>query len=226
MKTKLFAMTEQIGASLPAAEAARPPSSTSRTATFFPLGFPMEITTNSGDVLEAAAESWGNFVQTSDESPARLDIHVEAGPAQIPGPPRFQWRGHLMSIVSDAANFAVCDFRANCAFFWINAAVAANRGFLRYYFLDAAALTLVQQSHLAPLHGGLVARNGRGVLLCGESGAGKSTLAYACARAGWTLIADDGTFLVRRHAACYGIGNYRAIRLRDGARRLFPELAG
>lgn len=219
-------MTEQISASISAANAAVPPSSLLRTATFFPLGFPMEIATNSDEVLEAAAESWAIFPQTSNDPPVRLEVQVQENNAPLPLPPKFQWRGHLMSIVSDAANVALCDFRSNCALLWITAPVAANRGFLRFYFLDSAVLTLIQQRHLAPVHGGLIARNGRGVLLCGESGAGKSTLVYACARAGWTLIADDGTLLVREHAARYAIGNFRAIRLRDGARRFFPELAG
>lgn len=218
-------MMERTDRFFTASEQLQPPVALTTTATFFPLGFPLEITTNSAEVMEAASEGWGNFVQVYEEAPARVHIQVQPGSAHLPGAPTFRWEGHLMSIVSDAANVAICDLRANCAYLWITEGVAAHRAFLRYHFLDAAVLTLIQQSHLAPLHGGLVARDGRGVVLCGSSGAGKSTLAYACARAGWTLIADDGTYLIRRHPGCYGIGNFQAIRLRDGARQLFPELA-
>jgi hypothetical protein len=41
------------------------------------------------------------------------------------------------------------------------------------------------------LHAGLVARDGRGVLLAGPSGTGKSTTALACASAGFAYLADD-----------------------------------
>ena len=41
------------------------------------------------------------------------------------------------------------------------------------------------------LHGALVARNGRGVLLLGRGEAGKSTLACALWQRGWTLLGDD-----------------------------------
>jgi len=62
-------------------------------------------------------------------------------------------------------------------------------------------------------------------LLCGDSFAGNSTLAYACARAGWTYVTDDGTFLVRNRADRYAVGNPHFIRFREDARQLFPELA-
>ncbi|MEO7144700.1 MAG: hypothetical protein ABI165_14475 [Bryobacteraceae bacterium] len=210
----------------PAADSILGDSFLSQCAMFYPLGFPMELTTNSISVVEAAAEGWHLFRPTFDAQPARIRLGVRGDGGPLPAPPEFQWRGNLMSIISARGNFMVCDFRSNSAFGWVSRAVAADRGFLRYYFLDAAILSLVQQNHLAPVHGGLVARNGRGVLLCGESLAGKSTLTYACARAGWTFVTDDGTSLVRQRHDRYGIGNPYAIRLRNGARHLFPELAG
>jgi hypothetical protein len=72
----------------------------------------------------------------------------------------------------------------------------------------------------------LIARGDCGVVLCGDSFAGKSTLAYASARAGWTYISDDGTFLVRDRSDLYAVGNPHFIRFREDARELFPELAG
>jgi len=219
-------MPEQIDNQLHAVDSPASDFALLRNARHYPLGFPMDLTTNSADVLKAAAESWQLFSSAFNETPVRICLRVHDGDARLPAPPKFQWHDHLMSIISDTGNFVICDFRSNFAFGWVTPAVAANHGFLRYYFLDAATLSLVEQSHLAPLHGAFIARQGRGVVLCGHSFAGKSTLAYACARAGWTLIADDGTFLVRDHADRYGIGNPHTIRLRNGARHLFPELAG
>jgi serine kinase of HPr protein (carbohydrate metabolism regulator) len=87
-------------------------------------------------------------------------------------------------------------------------------------------MTLVVAAHLAPVHGALVTRQGIGIALCGDSVAGKSTLAYACARSGWTLICDDGTFLIRKSTDRFAVGNPYNMRFREDARRLFPELAG
>jgi hypothetical protein len=44
---------------------------------------------------------------------------------------------------------------------------------------------------LQAVHAGLVARNGRGVLIPGSSGSGKSTAALACLGAGYTYLGDD-----------------------------------
>jgi len=70
----------------------------------------------------------------------------------------------------------------------------------------------------------LIGRNGIGVALCGESMSGKSTLAYACARAGWQYISDDGTYLLRKESGRYAIGEHHSVRFREDARELFPEL--
>ena len=62
-------------------------------------------------------------------------------------------------------------------------------------------------------------------MFCGDSFAGKSTLAYACARAGWTYVSDDGTFLVRDRDDRFAIGDPYSIRFRTDAPALFPELS-
>ncbi|MGH9613451.1 MAG: hypothetical protein ACRD4P_10260, partial [Bryobacteraceae bacterium] len=191
-----------------------------------PLGFPLELATNSDDVIEASLENWSLFAPAFDQPPMRLSLGVAgSGESRLPAMPEFRSRGHLMSIVSDSANSVVCDLSRGFAFGWVTPATAADHGFLRYHFLDAAILTLTEQLYLAPIHGALIAQNGCGVVLCGESFAGKSTLAYACARSGWTFVADDGTSLVRNAPGCYGIGNPHIIRFRGSSRRFFPELA-
>ena len=130
-----------------------------------------------------------------------------------------------MSVIADSENLLVCDFERGVVAGWITRAVAADHPFLRYRFLTCAANMLIEQAALAPIHGALIARRGHGVVLCGESFAGKSTLAYACARAGWTYVTDDGTHLVRNRADRYAVGDPHTLRLREDARDLFPELA-
>jgi hypothetical protein len=192
---------------------------------FFPLGFPLDLETNSPDVIQAAQGGWGHFSKAFDEAPVRLALGVTDSDSMPLERSTFRSREHLMFVVADSENFFTCDFNASFAFGWITRAVAADQPLLRYRVLSAAAHMLVEQSALAPLHGALLMRNGCGVMLCGDSFAGKSTLAYACARAGWTYVSDDGIFLVRNRADRYAIGDPHTIRFREDARHLFPELA-
>jgi hypothetical protein len=60
--------------------------------------------------------------------------------------------------------------------------------------------------------------------LCGDSGAGKSSLAYAGARAGWTYVCDDASYLPLNCSDRLVIGNRHKIRFRSQGIRLFPEL--
>jgi hypothetical protein len=190
----------------------------------YPLGFPLQLESNSESIIQAARESWAQFPPAFDEPPVRLSLGVSGYGGECPPPPVFLSREHLLSIVSDSGNSLMCDLAQGFGFGWVTEWVAAARPFLRYHFLDAAVLTMVGELYLTPVHGGLVERHGHGILLCGQSFAGKSTLTYACARSGWTLISDDGTFLVRRRRDRYGIGNPYSIRFREDARIFFPEL--
>jgi hypothetical protein len=65
---------------------------------------------------------------------------------------------------------------------------------------------------------------GKTVLLCGDSGAGKSSLSFACARRGWTFLADDSVSLIRSRDDRFVIGNPYSMRFREASVELFPEL--
>ena len=193
---------------------------------FYPLGYPLVLETNSHDVLQAADECWGAFEGMFDQDPVRVCLGVAKGDSDSPAPAAIiRAREHLMSIVADPENFMLCDFDRGFAFGWVTRRTAADRPLLRYQFLAAGGGTLAQQRAFAPLHGALVMRNGSGVLLCGDSCAGKSTLAYACARTGWSYVSDDGTFLVRGRDDRFAIGDPHGIRFRPDAPGFFPELS-
>jgi len=194
--------------------------------TFYPLGYPLVLQTNSVEVIAAASEGWGAFRQTFDEAPVRFCLGVlEGDGGALPLESVVRSREHMMSIVADPENFVVCDFNRGFAFGWVTENTAADHPLLRYRFLISGAATLIDQRAFASLHGALVVRNGVGVMLAGNSFAGKSTLAYACARAGWTYVSDDGAFLVRERDDRYVVGDPHTIRFRPDAPELFPELA-
>jgi len=193
--------------------------------TFYPLGFPFELETNSPDVIAAASEGWGTFAAQFNETPVRLCLAVTDSETPLLTPKSiFASREHLMSMYGDAANFLIFDFRRGFGFGCITRGTAADHPLVRYRFLTAA-LMLVEQRYLAPLHGALIVKNGRGVMLCGETLAGKSTLAYAACRAGWAYVTDDGVSLVRGRSDLFAVGDYLSLRLREDARRFFPEIA-
>jgi len=195
-------------------------------AVLYPLGFALEITTNSSEVIAGARESWGHFPRVFAERPLQLRVAVmgAGNKAQLSAPAYRAWL-NLMIAVADAENFTVCDLRSGVAFSWLTQAALADRLYLRYYFLEGPALSMLQHQYLVPVHAACVNFAGRGVLLCGDSGAGKSSLAYACARRGWTFIADDTISLIRAQRERRVIGNPYRIRFREAGVELFPELS-
>lgn len=198
-------------------------------ATFFPLGFPVEIATNSRAVLAAAKQSWGLFRSRFFHPPLllRLGVASDANASfDLPAATVCRGRGHLMSHIADAFNFVHCDLNAGFAFGWITPETAESTLYFRYHILEAAALTMVAALRAAPLHAACVTMSGHGMLLCGDSGAGKSSLSFAAARAGWTFTCDDASYLALGRNDRMIVGNCHQIRLRDSGSQLFPELEG
>lgn len=194
-------------------------------ATYYPVGFRLDLATNSHDVLEAAAEAWGSFRAAFDGPPLELRVTVQEQGERAPVPV-FRGQRHLFSIVADRDNLAAFDPQSLFGFCCVSAKTAANHQWLRWHFLEGVIYMMLAQRHVVPVHGGCVSQHGSGVLLCGVSGAGKSTLAYACARAGWTFIADDTVLLLAESDDRVGIGRPHQARFREDAAELFPELAG
>jgi hypothetical protein len=189
---------------------------------YYPLGFALQLQTNSAEVLEAAEATWGGRPQAFEKSPLQLRVIVESG-GEHPLQPVYRAQAHLMSIVSDQQNFAVCDYSRKFAFCRLNEAGVQDQSFISYYFLEAIANFTLTQLYLTPVHAACVARKGQGVLLSGASGAGKTTLAYFCAKNGWTYVSDNESWLVRAGGRML-LGNPRRLRFRESAVELFPEL--
>ncbi len=193
-------------------------------AEFYPLGFPLRIATNSPAVLEAAQESWSGWTRAFDRPPIdmRVIVHLD-GPVPA-GEPVYRAQGNLFNIVADSANFATCDVAKGYCFSCVTPAVASALYF-RNHMLETMAYFTLDYLYITILHAACVARNGRGVLLCGEPGAGKSCLAYACVKRGWTLLSDDFAALLRDPGTNVVIGRPQRMRFRPEAFDLFPELS-
>ena len=193
--------------------------------TLYPLGFPLEVATNSGEVICSAQESWASYPQVFSREQVRLRIAVADGnPSAPPPPPSFRAQEHLLAIVADQANFAVCDLRGGAGFAWLTGAAVSDRDYLRFHFLEAMGYSILSSMHLTSLHAACVCLDGCGVLLCGSSGAGKTSLAWACARRGFTFVSDDASSLVRGSPGRTVVGKPTQFRFRGAAGELLPEL--
>jgi hypothetical protein len=178
-------------------------------------------------VLNAAHASWAGLPKRFDEPPLELRCVVSEGAApDCPPPPVVRAQRNLALWAADAENSWCCDMVAGFGAAWVTERLAENARYLRYHVLEAMAYSLLGSLHVVPLHAACVALAGRGVLLAGDSGSGKSSLAYACARRGWTYIADDSSNLVRRGRTRTVLGNPRLFRFRAAAGALFPEFQG
>jgi hypothetical protein len=192
---------------------------------FYPLGFPVEIATNSADVLEAAEENWKSFDRVFNTPPVELRIAVLDGHgSECPPPPTCRGQRNLVMFVASPNDFAVCDLTTGFASCWLSARTVKNGAYLRYHFLDAMALLLIEALYLTPIHAACVAFHGHGLLLCGDSGAGKSSLSFACARRGWTFVSDDASFLVRGGKHSLVVGDPSHLHFRESATELFADL--
>ncbi len=192
---------------------------------FYPRGFPLSIRTNSQEILAAARESWQDSPKLFSVPPIRLDMGVLPAVTSHPlSIPVCRGRENIVCCVADSQNFCMCDVRRGFGFCWLSEHAVAHHAYLRYHFLEAAALSLVTAKYLTAIHGACIAWRGRGVLLCGESGAGKSSLSFACARRGWTFLSDDATCLLRGRKGRKVIGNPQHIHFRQSALELFPDL--
>lgn len=192
---------------------------------FHPLGYPVEIASDSEIALRAACGLWSTWPALferagSDAAPLRIEVRVHKG-AVPTRPPRFE---NPARFVCDPINFAEFNIGSRSGLISISESALASICF-RHHFLEALALTALDAIFFTPLHAACVASDRVGVLLCGDSGAGKSSLAYACAQRGWTLVSDDAVHLAPGPERI-GVGGSNIIHLREPARELFDALGG
>ena len=194
----------------------------------YPYGFALQVSTNSKCVLDIVEEMWGRFEARFSNDPIQVNVEVvECGDSELPSEPVFTLRDGLMINISDAINMSVGDLRRGVTHITLSRGAERSPLWMQYFLVGSAPLCHIAGRYALPVHAGCVAWQGRGILLCGESGDGKSTLSYACARAGWTYVADDAAYFVHgSRDSSLAIGNCHQIRFRPSAVELFPEIEG
>jgi hypothetical protein len=191
----------------------------------YPLGFPMEIHTNDARVIASAQESWGHSQQQFSTPAMQVRIAVSGvSEGGVPANHSFRAQGHLLAIVSDAANYAVCDLETAFAFCWLTPGAVQTSAWVRHFFLEAIAYCVLTHLYVTGIHAGCIAKNGRGLLLSAPSGVGKSVLSLACARAGWTFVTDDVAYVVRDQGSRTVLGKPERMKFLPSAAELFPDI--
>ncbi len=196
---------------------------------YFPLGFPIRIVTNHASVLAAADQSWSKFMPAFDRTPLEILIEVLPDPIGMrvmPPAPTCTIKGGLIVQEADEHNFVIADLHAGWAVGRVSELTARSHSYFCYHLLEGTVLSMLATLHCVPLHAACVQIAGKGVLICGNSGDGKSTLAFAGARAGWTYVSDDATYLPIERRDRMVVGNCHKVRFRPSAAQLFPELSG
>ena len=101
-------------------------------------------------------------------------------------------------------------------------ALLADPARLRLDFLELALQLLLPPRGFLGVHGAAIVQNGRAALLRAPGGGGKTTLAYAAARAGFQVLAEDAVWIDPAREAWWGLPWW--FHPRPDAGRLFPEL--
>src|SRR5258708_5335892 len=184
-----------------------------------PLGYPVNIVSNADPVLRAASGLWASWPQLFQAPELQIEVPIQPSPAPS-RPPQF---APPVKLNYDEFNFAEFDPERRSGVLSISGDALDTTHF-RHHFLEALVLTALDAVFFTPLHAACVAREGAGILLCGDSGAGKSSLAYACAHRGWTLVSDDAVHLAPGPERI-GVGGSNIIHLREPARELFPRIS-
>jgi hypothetical protein len=106
----------------------------------------------------------------------------------------------------------------------VSQASAADTEFWNSHWLPITIGVMGTTVGVIPLHSACLDRDGQALLLAGNSGAGKSTLSVALARAGFSLIADDWSYISREDENLTAHGLSAPVKLLPDAVRHFPEL--
>lgn len=222
------------------------------------LGLGLRVEASHSWLLDLALESLGRCAvppagpddvqltllgEDRDPSPAG---GADSAPGPRPGsgtpalPPRLfhRERGPTYCAGDAGGSVVVADLAAGRALAFVGG--ACPPAIIRGVLIESPIWRIATWRGMVALHAAAVVIEGRTLVLRGEGGAGKSTLAYAAARAGHAVLAEEVTWFDPGQTEQVGAGNAQVgpgaaeaclrglpwhLHLEDDAPGLFPETA-
>ncbi len=198
---------------------------------FNALGFRFQVETDSDEVEQAV---WSIFEPNRiDPDPAKasdvivrlLADKVPEDPGWLPLQPMYRSQNGYTTIAASRQTILTIDANNGFAYAFLSPQVRQNHEFLRVNIVQAAIYSSVDIRMVAPIHAAIIAKNGRSLMLRGLPGAGKSTLAYACLVNGFSLVAEDASFVRETNGRFEICGMPWTLYLLPDATNFFPEVA-
>lgn len=192
------------------------------------LGVPLILECEDARLAAVADDCLLRHAGSCHEPPLRLRIDTvekSAVECQALDVPQFGVEGAKLWIRNDT-----CDAWADKSIGAAQADVCASQRFFERGFpvtlVETLALFLAFGRRPITLHASALVLENRCVLLTGDEGTGKSTTAYACLRAGMTLVSDDVVYQSPTALPRYVWGHPASLYLLPDASSLFLELVG
>src|SRR5688572_11710855 len=103
---------------------------------YYPLGFPLDLFSNSELILEAADASWGEWTQAFERPPTVLRIGVEgSSEPRSSVAPVYRGFRNLLSMHGGPDEFAVCDLAQGFGYAWLGEEIACDFAYVRYFYI-------------------------------------------------------------------------------------------
>jgi hypothetical protein len=204
-----------------------------RQRLYWPLGEPLLFQTDEPDLLAIVDETLGRFPPLPDDGRpplvVRIFVHDVSSCPGDPGaegaPTIYRTHGHLLYVSIGVGNTAVADLIHGRAFGFVTPSLVRNPARFRDTFSHSLAFSLLAATRgFASFHAACLVKDGVGAILLGDAGAGKSTLAFAWARRGHQVLAEDALFVGRRGGRARLWGLPWKLHLLPDSPRFFPEL--
>ena len=194
------------------------------------FGVPVRFESDDPGILALVEESfgsWNGLGVPATGAPLTVRLHLADGDEQGAVRPDVAVRilpDRRRMILSTPGSVGHADPDRGEAIGHMTRAFLADGLHARVAFIEALTLRMMGARDRIPFHAALVGKADAGLLFTGPSGAGKSSLAYACARAGLRVVAEDIVW-VERGSATRVWGRAERLHLLPTAVALFPELA-
>jgi hypothetical protein len=198
-------------------------------ASFPVLGVPLRVRSNAEAVLDHAAAAFGAWRGLPDaliDTGARAELDVIVHPATDEAlPDRLVCRRHGdVVIAAGGPVLATILIRERRALVFVPAQALSAEAWFDAHVCGQAILAVAGPGRVA-LHAAAVVAGDHTLLLTGASGAGKSTMAYACAAAGFSVLAEDRVYAELSGDNARLWGYTPQLGLAPDAAGFFPELA-